>query len=48
MQNSPEQEFIAGVKEAIEHWYNGCPKSMVFVKKIIDLHKEYEKQIENK
>ncbi len=46
MQNShtPEEKFIAGVKSAIDDWYNGCPKSLIFVKKILDLYKEYQKE----
>lgn len=42
MEISPEEKFIKGVQEAIDLWYNGCPKSLIFVNKIIKLMKEYK------
>lgn len=41
---TPEQKFIEGIQDVIDMWYNGCPKSLIFVNKVIKLMKEYQEE----
>ena len=40
--NSKEKILIDGLTEVVKDWYDGCPKSMIFVSRTLKLLKTYK------
>lgn len=43
---TPEQKLIAGLEQIVKDWYDHCPKSLTFVSKVIQLFREYKREVD--